>query len=113
MAPGVNAEAPEGPGVGRHCVVAPAKRSKAARAKASRQRTAPGKPVHRFQTLLDDLAAIAKNRVQPRTGSKVVPFDIATRPTELQRRGATGTPVPLPLLDPILQVPAGAVQCLP
>ena len=41
--------------------------------------------MHSFQTLLDDLATIAKNRIQPKlTGA--APFEVITRPTALQRQ---------------------------
>lgn len=49
----------------RPSVVAPAKRSPAAEAKAASKRTTDGGPVHSFQTLLADLATITKNRIQP------------------------------------------------
>ncbi|MDP2935158.1 MAG: IS1634 family transposase, partial [Dehalococcoidia bacterium] len=42
----------------RDSVVAPAKRSPKAQAKAQRKHTADGLPVHSFQTLLEDLAQI-------------------------------------------------------
>ena len=45
--------------------VAPARRSKAARAKAGRKRTPDGLPVHSFQSLLRDLATLTRNRVRP------------------------------------------------
>ena len=47
----------------RTSVVAPAEVSDAARDKARSKRTAAGLPVHSFQTLLADLATIARNRV--------------------------------------------------
>ena len=48
----------------RESVVAPAQPSQRARRKAQRKRTDQDWPVHCFQTLLADLATIAKNRVQ-------------------------------------------------
>ena len=40
---------------------------------------------HSFRTILDDLATIARNRVQPKlTGAP--PFDLTTKPTKLQRQ---------------------------
>jgi hypothetical protein len=42
-------------------------------------------PVHSFQTLLADLATVAKNRIQPKL-SDAQPFDMITRPTVLQQR---------------------------
>ena len=66
-------------------VVAPATPSPAAKRKAATQRTAEGRPVHSFRTLLQDLATIAKNRVQPTTRG-LPAFDKTTRPTPLQQR---------------------------
>ena len=54
---------PAGAEAARASVVAPAMPSASARAKAASKRTPEGTPVHSFHTLLDDLAAIAKNRV--------------------------------------------------
>lgn len=48
----------------RRSIVAPAPRSAAARGKELTKRTADGYPVHSFQTLLEDLATLAKNRVR-------------------------------------------------
>jgi transposase len=48
----------------RRSIVAPAERSSAAQHKDATKRTADGYPVHSFQTLLDDLATLGKNRVQ-------------------------------------------------
>jgi transposase len=47
----------------RRSIVAPAERSSAAQHKDATKRTADGYPVHSFQTLLDDLATLSKNRV--------------------------------------------------
>ena len=41
--------------------------------------------VHSFQTLLRDLATIAKNRIQPKD-QKIPTFDMFTTPTSLQQR---------------------------
>ena len=68
----------------RASVVAPARVSESARRKARRKRTDDGRPVHSFRTLLGDLATIAKNRVAPRLPG-AEPFELLTRPTELQR----------------------------
>ncbi len=64
--------------------VAPAQRSQAARAKTATKATADGKPVHSLATLLDDLATIAANRIQPTSGLNG--FTIITTPTPVQRR---------------------------
>ena len=68
----------------RTSIVAPARVSDAATAKARGKRTADGLPVHSFRTLLGDLATITRNRVVLRM-SGAEPFDILTRPTALQR----------------------------
>ncbi len=64
--------------------VALARSSPAARAKASgRKRTSDGLPVHSFQTLLEDLGTLARNRVQPKGAAAV---DVLTVPTLVQDR---------------------------
>ena len=63
--------------------VAPARRSKAARAKAGRKRTPDGLPVHSFQSLLRDLATLTRNRVRPAVPGAMT-ADILARPTPLQ-----------------------------
>ena len=69
----------------RASIVSPAKPSPSARRKAAGKRTPEGMPVHSFRTLLDDLATIARNRVQPKlTGAP--PFDLLTKPTRVQRQ---------------------------
>jgi hypothetical protein len=45
----------------RSSIVAPAQRSKAARSKAAKKRTADGLPVHSFQSLLAELATFTRN----------------------------------------------------
>lgn len=69
----------------RTSVVAPAKASESARRKARRKRTEDGRPAHSFRTLLGDLATVTKNRVAPRLPG-AEPFDLLTRPTDLQRK---------------------------
>jgi len=69
----------------RDSPVAPAQRSPAARRKAARKRTDQDQPVHSFQTLLADLATIAKNRIQPNVPG-AEPFEKTTQPTPLQAR---------------------------
>jgi transposase len=64
--------------------VAPAQRSASAQAKARTKRTAGGLTVQSFHDLLQDLATIVKNRIQPVLKS-LAPFDIVTRPTPLQK----------------------------
>ena len=69
----------------RSSVVAPARRSPEVRRKAAGKRTAEGLTVHSFQTLLADLATIAKNRVRA-SGAEKADFDVITELTPLQRR---------------------------
>ena len=69
----------------RKSAVAKAQRSGKADRKASTKLTQDGSPVHSFQTLLRDLATLAKNRIQPKDGS-AKPFDMLTTPTPLQQR---------------------------
>jgi transposase len=69
----------------RGSVVAKAQRSPRAEEKALTKRTPEGAPVHSFQTLLLDLATLAKNRVQPKQVG-ALPFDMLTMPTPLQRQ---------------------------
>jgi hypothetical protein len=69
----------------RASVVAPAQPSARAERKARTKRTEEGAPVHSFQTLLCDLATIAKNLVKPKiTGAPS--FDKITTPTPLQSK---------------------------
>ena len=56
----------EGTDARRPSVVAPAKRSMSARAKATTKTTPVRDPVHSFRTLLDDLATITRNTMAPR-----------------------------------------------
>ena len=69
----------------RPSVVAPAKRSMSARAKAATKTTPDGDPVHSLRTLLDDLATITRNTVAPRLPG-AEPFQVTTRPTPLQTK---------------------------
>jgi transposase len=75
----------------RESVVAPARRSPMAQAKAQRKRTADGQPVHSFQTLLKDLATIVKNRnrfklAHPGDSAEGLWFHKVTTPTPLQQQ---------------------------
>ena len=63
---------------------APAQRSPAALAKAAAKVTADGGPVHSFATLLDDLATIAANRIQP--AGNLPAFTVITTPTPVQHQ---------------------------
>ena len=64
--------------------VAPARRSPSALAKAATKATAEGGPVHSLTTLLDDLATVAANHIQPVGGLPT--FTLITTPTPVQRR---------------------------
>jgi hypothetical protein len=68
----------------RDSPVVPAKPSPSAQDKARTLRTEDGFPVHSFQTMLADLATIAKNRIRPKL-PEADSFDQITRPTPLQR----------------------------
>jgi transposase len=69
----------------RRSAVAKALRSEKAERKARTKLAADGSPVHSFQTLLADLATLAKNTLQPKAGS-ATPFEMITTPTALQQR---------------------------
>ena len=78
-------EEPEVAEAARASVVAPAEVSPSAQDKARSKHTASGESVHSLRTLLDDLATIAKNRVvAPLADAE--PFELITRPTELQHK---------------------------
>jgi hypothetical protein len=79
----------------RASVVAPAQRSPRAQRKAQTKRTDDGMPVHSFQTLLDDLATVTKNRVRF-VQSNTEPT-LLTTPTPLQQRAFDLLQVPLRL----------------
>ena len=70
---------------GAEPVVAPAKVSLSAQAKATEKRTPEGDPVHSLRTLIDDLATITRNTVAPHIPG-AEPFQVTTRPTPLQRK---------------------------
>ena len=74
----------------RRSVVAPAERSPQAQCQAQTKRTAQGEAVHSFQTLLRDLATIAKNTIVFNTNhpdsAEEPTFESITTPTPLQRR---------------------------
>ena len=70
----------------RESIVAPARRSSAAEAKACKKVCEDGTPVHSFQTLLSDLATIVKNTVEMKNEPRSERFDKITQPTALQQR---------------------------
>ena len=65
--------------------VAKAKRSKAADEKAKTKRTEDDEPVHSFQTLLEDLATVTRNRIRLQ-GREDAEFELQANPTAVQRR---------------------------
>lgn len=69
----------------RESIVAPSQISPAAKEKAIFKRTEDNLPVHSFQSLLSDLATIAKNRLHY-TNIEGADFYITTTPTASQRR---------------------------
>jgi hypothetical protein len=85
-----NPPAPENP-------VAPARRSAAAQAKASRQRDTAGRPYRSFRGLIEHLATLARNQVRFTGTAVTVPM--LTEPTSAQQEAfdLIGTPIPLTL----------------
>ena len=75
----------------RDSIVAPATRSPKALQKIHSKQTEDGTPVHSFQTLIADLATIAKNTVVLNNKT----MQILTRPTSLQLRAFELLQVPL------------------
>jgi hypothetical protein len=77
--------------------VAPAHRSPAAQAKASRQRDETGRPYYSFRGLLTHLATLTRNNVRFASATTTVPM--LAEPTSAQREAfdLIGTPIPLTL----------------
>jgi hypothetical protein len=77
--------------------VAPARRSAAAQAKASRQRDTAGRPYRSFRGLLEHLATLARNQVRFTGTAVTVP--VLTEPTSAQHEAfdLIGAPIPLTL----------------
>jgi hypothetical protein len=69
----------------RESVVDPARRSRRADKKASTKRTVDGTPVHTLRSLLDYLATLTRNRIQPKTPG-LPAFDMLAKPTTEQAR---------------------------
>ncbi len=63
----------------------PARKPNDAKRKANSGRTDDGLPVHSFQTLLDDLATLTRNRVKTPAGEAAT-ANVLPRPTPLQER---------------------------
>ncbi len=78
----------------RGSVVAPAQRSAKAKRKALTKRTEDDLPVHSFQTLLRDLATLAKNRVRFGQDPGVTTTTL-TQPTAVQQRALELLGIPL------------------
>ncbi len=80
--------------------VAPARRSAAAQAKASRQRDPAGRPYRSFRGLLEHLATLTRNQV--RFAGTAVTTPMLTEPTSTQREAfdLIGAPIPLTLKQP-------------
>jgi transposase len=75
--------------------VQPATRSESAEGKALTKKTPAGETVHRFRGLLDHLATLTKNTVQPK--GDLPTFDQVTAPTSLQQRAFDLLDVTIPL----------------
>ncbi|MBX3562933.1 MAG: IS1634 family transposase [Sphingomonas sp.] len=86
---------PAGAAQRRGSPVEPATPSESAERKAATKRSADDQPVHHFRGLLDHLATLTKNTVQPHSGLPA--FDQLTVPTPLQRQAFERLDVPLSL----------------
>ena len=75
---------PQGAAQRRGSPVKPARRSVSAEAKALTKKTSEGETVHRFRGLLEHLATLTKNTIQP--AGDLPPFDRLTVPTPLQQK---------------------------
>jgi hypothetical protein len=75
--------------------VKPATRSERAEAKAESRKTPAGQPVHRFRGLLDHLATLTKNRIQP--AGDLPAFDRLTVATPLQQEAFDRLGVSVPV----------------
>jgi hypothetical protein len=75
---------PHGAKQRRGSPVQPAIASNSTAEKATTKRTADGQLVHHFRGLLDHIATLTKNTVQPQ--GTLTTFEQMTVPTELQRR---------------------------
>ena len=84
---------PAGAALRRGSPVEPATPSESAERKALTKRSADGQPVHHFRGLLDHLATLTKNTIQPHSGLPA--FDQLSVPTPLQRQVFERLDVPL------------------
>jgi Transposase DDE domain len=80
---------------GRDNPVAPARRSAAAQAKASRQHDPAGRPYRSFRGLIGHLATLTRNQVRFTGAGADVPM--LTEPTSTQRQAFTLIGIPIPL----------------
>jgi hypothetical protein len=80
----------------RGSVVQPAQRSPEAMQKVNTRQTPEGFPVQSFQTLLQNLGTIVKNRIQPKLPN-APEFDAVTRPSPMQQRALSLLDVTLPV----------------
>ena len=78
----------------RDSPVAKAQRSPSALAKSATGRTADGAPVHSFQSLIADLATLARNTVVTAIAPNQ-PFTILTRPTPIQQKAFDLLAIPI------------------
>ena len=76
--------------------VAPARRSTAARTKASRQHHPDGQAIHSLATLFDELATLTRNTIVFAGGARITKLAV---PTPIQRHAfeLIGTPIPIEL----------------
>ena len=86
---------PQGAAEHRGSPVKPARRSASAEAKALTKKTSEGETVHRFRGLLEHLATLTKNTIQP--AGDLPPFERLTAPTPLQQKAfdLLGLPIPV------------------
>jgi transposase len=86
---------PQGAAERRGSSVKPTRRSASAEAKALTKKTSKGETVHRFRGLLEHLATLTKNTIQP--AGDLPSFDRLTVPTPLQQRAfdLLGLPIPV------------------
>jgi transposase len=78
----------------RESPVAKAQRSPSALAKSATGRTADGAPVHSFQSLLADLATLARNTIVTAI-TPLRPFTVLTRPTPVQQKAFDLLAIPI------------------
>jgi hypothetical protein len=86
---------PEGARRRRGSPVQPAVRSPRSEDKASSKKTPDGETVHRFRGLLDHLATLTKNTIQP--AGELPAFDQLADPTPLQRKAFDLLGIPIPV----------------